>query len=169
MLRWCRYGRVVVSVYLVLVGFLSIGCAKNKEQKAPNFVLKSLDDKEVSLSNLKGKVILLNFWATWCGPCRMEIPGLIQLEKTYHQKGLKVVGIVLGSGSAEKVKKSVQKYGINYVILMGNNKVIQDYGGIRGVPTTFLIDRWGNIQKFYLGARSYRAFEKDILPLLNEH
>ena len=169
MLRWHRHGIVAMVVYAILVGFLSMGCAKDKGQEAPNFVLKSIANEEVSLKDMNGKVILLNFWATWCGPCLVEIPDLIQLEETYREKGLQVVGIVLGSGSAENVGKSVQKHGINYVILMGNNKVTQDYGGIRGVPTTFLIDRRGNIQKSYVGARSYETFEKDILPLLNKH
>ncbi|MCD6166025.1 TlpA family protein disulfide reductase [bacterium] len=165
----CRCGKLLISIFLMLMGFLSTGCGNDRQRKAPDFVLKSLDNREVSLSSLKGNVMLLNFWATWCGPCRMEIPDLIQLEKTYHEKGLRVIGIVLGSGSAESVMKFAQRYGINYMILMGNNKVTEAYGGIRGVPTTFLIDRQGNIQKFYVGARSYRTFEKDILPLLNQH
>ena len=140
--------------------------------KAPDFTLVSLEGDWVTLSNLRGKVILLNFWATWCYPCKMEIPDLNKLQEKYQDKGFKVIGITLTSGSPENISKFAENQGMNYKVLtdiMGNETeiVTNMYGQaigspITGVPTSFIIDRDGYIVKTYIGPRSERIFYNDL-------
>jgi len=135
---------------------------------APDFDLPDVNGKRVKLSNFKGKVIILDFWATWCPPCRAEIPGFIELYKKYKDKGVEIIGISLDEGGVKDVLPFMKEFGINYTILIGNYKVTQDYGGIRGIPTTFVIDKKGNIRAKYVGYRPKEVFERDIIMLLNE-
>lgn len=134
---------------------------------APNFTLKqSQNGKPFSLNNMKGKVRLVDFWATWCPPCREEIPGFISLQKKYQAKGLEVIGVSVDRGGPEVVNKFAKEYGINYTMLMSERSVESSFGGIRSIPTTFLIDRQGQIVKKYIGAVSEAEFEADLKPLL---
>lgn len=134
---------------------------------APNFTLKqSLDGKPFSLNDMKGKVRLVDFWATWCPPCREEIPGFIALQKKYQAKGLEIIGVSVDRGGPDVVNKFAQEYGINYTMLMSEQSVETAFGGIRSIPTTFLIDRQGQIVKKYIGAVSEAEFEADLKPLL---
>ncbi len=135
---------------------------------APDFELPDVNGKKVRLSDFKGKIIILNFWATWCPPCRAEIPGFIELYKKYKDKGVEIIGISLDEGGLKDVIPFMKEFGINYRILLGNYKVTQDYGGIRGIPTTFVIDRKGSIRAKYVGYRPKEVFERDIIMLLNE-
>jgi len=144
------------------------GAEKLVNQKAPLFELPDLDGKKVSLADFKGKVVLLNFWATWCPPCRREIPDLVALHRMYRSQGFSVIGVVLSSGSPQSVKKFAKTYNINYPILMGDSKVVKRYGNFQAIPTSFLIDRKGIIRRHYLGARTQKDFEEDILELLSE-
>ncbi len=135
--------------------------------KANDFSLKrSSDGKALKLSDLKGKVRLVDFWATWCPPCREEIPGFIDLQKKYGAKGLEVIGVSVDRGGPAVVNAFVKEHGINYTSLMSDAATESAYGGIRSIPTTFLIDREGNIVKKYLGARPVTEFEADIKALL---
>lgn len=134
---------------------------------AADFNLPGVDGKAVKLSQFKGKVVILDFWATWCPPCRGEIPDFISLQKQYGPKGLQVVGVALDQEGADAVKPFVKEHGINYPIgLDPESTVPPSYGGVRGIPTTFVIDKQGHIVKKYVGARSRAAFEADIKPLL---
>jgi len=143
---------------------------------APDFTLADLNGNWVSLSDLKGKVVLLNFWGTWCGPCRREIPDFVNLSKKYKKDGLEIVGITLTSGSAEKIQEFSDKWNINYTLLTdieGNETqvVTSNYGKatgqpINGIPTTFIIDRDGVIRERYVGPRSEEIFYKDLKPYL---
>ena len=143
---------------------------------APDFTLSKLNGELVSLNQLNGKVVLLNFWGTWCGPCRQEIPDFIKLMEKHRDKGLEIVGITLTSGSAATIKGFAEKWGINYTLLTdisGNETqlVTSSYGkatgnSIRGIPTTFLIDRDGFIRKKYVGPRSEKIFYNDLKPYL---
>jgi len=134
--------------------------------KAPAFVLKNLDGKEVASSEYAGKVVLLNFWATWCPPCQAEIPALNELHKEYQAKGLVVVGVSVDEEGPEAVKAFARQQGIDYPILMSSEEVIEAYGGIRGIPTTFLINREGKIIKKFYGEQSKKALENAVNPLI---
>ena len=123
--------------------------------KAPNFSLQSMSDSVYVLENLKGKVVLINFWATWCSPCRMEIPDFNDLYDKYHEKGLEILGISI-SDTKEQLGDFLKAYKVNYPVLYGNGtemqKVLFDYGGVYSVPVSFLIDRENNIKRVYPGA-----------------
>jgi cytochrome c biogenesis protein CcmG/thiol:disulfide interchange protein DsbE len=135
-------------------------------QKAPNFSLKSFDGKIVELSKLKGKVVVVNFWATWCPPCRAEIPDFIKVYDTYKSKGFEIVGIALDEDGWEKVKPFVDKNKISYPIVLGTAEVVQQYGGIEGIPTTFIVDKKGNVVERQVGMLTKGMLEQKIKVLL---
>jgi len=142
--------------------FTAAACA---DTAAP-WKLKDLDGKTVSLSDFKGKVVVLDFWATWCPPCRMEIPHFIALQKQYASQGMSVVGISLDE-SPDAVVAFAKKEGINYPIVMGDEKVVADYGNIEAIPTTFIIDQNGKIVNKYVGYTEPDVIENDVKKLLN--
>jgi peroxiredoxin len=135
-------------------------------ESAPSFTLQNVNGENVSLSNFKGKVVILDFWATWCPPCVMEIPHFIELYEQYKDRGFAMVGISLDREGVGVVKPFVRKYGVNYLILMSDGKVEKAYGGIVSIPTTFVIDPAGNIRRKYIGYRDKSVFEADIKELL---
>jgi thiol-disulfide isomerase/thioredoxin len=133
---------------------------------APEWKLTDLNGKLVKFSDFRGKVLILDFWATWCAPCRVEIPHFVELQKQYGDKGLTVIGVSLDEQGSELVKKFVKRLGVNYPIVMGNEKVVQAYGGIDAIPTTFVIDRQGRIVSRHTGYDDKTVFEKEIQSLL---
>ena len=136
------------------------------ENIAPNFTLYDTDGNNVSLSDYKGKVVIINFWTTWCGPCRYEIPDLVELNKKYN-KDLIVLGISLDYDGPSVVPQFKERIGgVNYPLLYGNNDISNLYGGVSGVPTTFIIDRNMQVFKKYLGYQSPEVIEKDINDLI---
>lgn len=136
------------------------------ENLAPNFTLLDTEGNNVSLSDYKGKVVIINFWTTWCGPCRYEIPDLVQLYEKYNQD-LIVLGISLDYDGPAVVPQFEERIGgVNYPLLYGNNNISNLYGGVTGVPTTFIIDRNMQVFKKYLGYRSPELIEKDINELI---
>ncbi|MBT5856251.1 TlpA family protein disulfide reductase [bacterium] len=141
--------------------------SKSNVISAPDFSLQTLDGKELRLSDYKGKVVILNFWATWCGPCRLEIPGLIKLTKKYRQKDVVVIGVSTDT-SAGPVASFIQEYGINYPIVMSTREMRQTYGGVTAIPMTFVIDQNQTIVNRLMGYESIEYFESYIIPLLEE-
>lgn len=133
----------------------------NALKPAPDWELKNLEGKVVKLSEFRGKVVILDFWATWCGPCRVEIPHFVELQKQYRDKGLAVIGVSLDEQGPEVVKKFVKQFGVNYPVVIGNEKIADAYG-IEGLPTTFVIDRHGRIVSWYIGYNDKAVFEKEI-------
>lgn len=129
---------------------------------APDFALTNLSGQMVRLSGFKGKIILLDFWATWCPPCRKEIPDFIQLQKQYSGKDFTVLGVALDDEGASVVKPLVQKLGVNYPLVIGNTRVAAAYGGIQALPTAFLIGRNGKILNSFVGARDKSEWEQTI-------
>ncbi|MEW6196431.1 MAG: TlpA disulfide reductase family protein [Bacteroidota bacterium] len=134
--------------------------------KAADFSLPTTDGKTLKLSDLKGKVVILDFWATWCPPCRKGIPDLIDLKKRYGSKGLEVVGISVDQETKPDVVPFVKDYGINYPVVYGDNGVVMNYGGIRSIPTTFVVDREGKIVANYVGLYPKKTYEDQIKKLL---
>ncbi|HPO56692.1 MAG: TlpA disulfide reductase family protein [Ignavibacteriaceae bacterium] len=122
----------------------------NSASKAPDFALKSVDGKTVKLSDFKGKIVIVDFWATWCPPCRKGIPDLIQIQKEYP-KDVVVIGISLDRDTKSEVPAFVKNYGINYPVVYGDGKVDKNFGGIEAIPTAFVIDRNGNIVDKHVG------------------
>jgi len=123
--------------------------------KAPDFTLTAMNDSMYTLSKLEGKVVLINFWATWCGPCRMEIPEFNEMHKSYHEKGLEILGISV-SDNKKQLKNFAKSFAVDYPLLYGGaremNKIMKDYGGVYAVPSSFLVGKNGNIIWSYPGA-----------------
>ena len=173
-----------IRLFSLILVLFTIGCVQKEDKqkkpttrppnavKAPDFTLVSLEGDMFTLSDLRGKVILLNFWATWCYPCKIEIPDLNKLQEKYQDKGFIVVGITLTSGSPDQISKFAEEWGMNYKVLTdieGNETeiVTNTYGQatgapISGVPTSFIIDRDGYIVKTYIGPRSEQMFYNDL-------
>jgi len=122
-------------------------CTQEKKESAlaPDFTLKTLDDQEITLSKLRGKVVLLDFWATWCGPCKESIPHLVEIYKAYQQKGLEVIGMNVDKGDVSGVHRFVKSMDIPYPIIITPDKVARNYG-VTGLPTTILLDKQGRIR-----------------------
>lgn len=142
-------------------------------QMAPDFELANLAGGTLKLSDLRGKVVLLDFWATWCGPCRRGIPHLNTLWKEHKDDGLEIVGISVdrakqGTSGADQVRAFAKKTPMSYRLVMADAATAQAYGGIRSIPTAFLIDREGRIRKRYVGLQQGHVFERDIAELLGE-
>lgn len=135
--------------------------------QAPAFTLQDIGGKQVSLSDFKGKVVILDFWATWCPPCRKEIPHFVELQDRYGAKGLVVIGVALDDErTAGEVRAFSRRMGINYPILYGNREVMEAYGPIEAIPTTFVIDRDGRIRARFVGYQPGKVFEDAVRPLL---
>jgi thiol-disulfide isomerase/thioredoxin len=131
-------------------------CAKEKKLSqglAPDFTLKTLSGQDLTLSQIKGKVVLLDFWATWCGPCRESIPHLIQLYKAYRENGFEVIGMSLDKGDVEIVRNFARSMDIPYPMVMASDEVVRNYR-VTAIPTTFLIDKEGKIRERITGFNS---------------
>ncbi len=133
---------------------------------APAFSLPDLDGKTVSLADFKGKVIILDFWATWCPPCRAEVPDFVRLQSKYRDKGLAVVGLSMDAGGVKDVRPFAEEFNVNYTMLIAKDETANAYGGIVGIPTTFVLDRQGRIVKKFVGKTEMKNFEETIQPLL---
>ena len=137
-----------------------------KPGPAPAWTLKDVDGKAISSEQLKGKVIVLDFWATWCGPCRSEIPGYVELQKQYGPAGLAIVGISLDRGGPAVVKKFIAEPKINYQIVMGDDQIAEAFGGVEAIPTTFIIDRHGTVRYRKVGTVAPEEFAAVLTPYL---
>ena len=142
----------------------TIRFARNPDP-APAFKASTLDGKPLSLADYKSKVILLNFWATWCGPCRSEIPDLVELQNKYKDQ-LQIIGLVVDDDDENAVKKFAQNFGINYPIAMATDEMRMEYGGIPALPTSFVLDGEGRVVQKHEGLRDPVLYEVEIRSLL---
>ncbi|MGA8620478.1 MAG: TlpA disulfide reductase family protein [Candidatus Sulfotelmatobacter sp.] len=138
-----------------------------KSSPAPDFSLESLDGKTTRLSDFRGKAVLLNFWATWCGPCKIEMPWFVDLQKQYGSQGLQIVGVAMDDASKEDIGKFAKDMGVNYPILIGKESVGDQYGGVPALPESFLIARDGKIVDKIIGLRGKAEIEDAIKKALN--
>lgn len=132
---------------------------------APDFKLTGLDDKPITIADFKGKVILLNFWATWCGPCRAEVPDLVELQNKYKDQ-LQIIGLVVDDDDQDAIKKFVAEFGINYPVAVATAKMRVEYGGIPALPTSFVLDTEGRVVQKHEGLRDPVLYEVEIRSLL---
>lgn len=160
---------LVLTLLFSLVGCANTGGpgvnAAQVNSPAPDFTLNDLSGKSVSLSHFKGKVIILDFWATWCPPCRREIPHFVDLYARHKSKGLVIVGVALDDEGAKVVRPFVEEFKINYPIVLGTQEVQKAYGGIQGIPTTYIIDKAGKIVTSFVGYTEVGVIEKRIQTL----
>ncbi|MBW1897106.1 MAG: TlpA family protein disulfide reductase [Deltaproteobacteria bacterium] len=160
---------------LVLCGFVAgfICCCGSREsdtgqnaRKAPDFALQDLDGGVHRLSDFKGDVVILNFFATWCAPCRKEVPDLVRLHKGFAKKGVSVIGVSLDEEGQSVLRPFIKQHGITYPVVMATREMLMDYGGMQGIPTTFLIDHNGSIIDRFVGLVPGHQIESSVRSLL---
>lgn len=168
---------LAAALAIVLALGLSWGCAKRGPGEragnagavgsmAPAYALPDLDGKIVKNSDFLGKVVILDFWATWCPPCIKEVPEFVRLQSKYKDQGLEIVGLSLDEKGAEDVRPFVEQHQVNYTMLIANDGTANAYGGITGIPTTFIVDKSGKIVKRFMGYTDPEVFEEAIRPLI---
>jgi len=155
----------------------SAGGGKSDLPMAPDVAIKDLDGKDVRLEQFRGKVVLVNFWATWCGPCRIEMPWFIEFQEKYADKGFTVLGVAMDVEGKEVVEPWLQQErfdvegqqrALNYPILIGNDSIGQRFGGLIGLPTSLVISRDGHITMRFLGLVKHELILKEIEKQLAE-
>ncbi len=137
-----------------------------EKKKAPALVGKTANGVSIDLAKLKGKVVVVNFWATWCPPCRAEIPDFISIYGEKRSAGVEIIGVSLDEGGWSEVTPYVERSKITYPIILGDRAVARAWGGIQAIPTTFLIDKDGNVVDTHVGLMSKAQLLKKIQPLL---
>lgn len=175
-----RFVLAVVVIIVVAIGIWEVGYRNRSHPSkgslnaapagvvhsvAPGFVLADLDGQPLDLSNYRGKVVLLDFWATWCAPCRTEIPHFVDLQNRYRDQGLQVIGISMDDGP-KPVRNFYREFKMNYPVALGTEKVAESYGGVLGLPINFLIGRDGRVATKYVGEVQMPVVEQEVQTLL---
>jgi peroxiredoxin len=158
-----RKFRLVVLVTAVLS--LAWGWAEVRAEAAPDLRLTTVKGEELKLADYKGKVVLLNFFGSWCGPCRKEAPELVKLQRKMEAKGLQIIGLAVSS-PLNDVKDFISKYKINYPVALYGEKELKSYGGVRAVPTTFFVDKKGQMAGGVEGLVPAKTLEDKVKELL---
>jgi cytochrome c biogenesis protein CcmG/thiol:disulfide interchange protein DsbE len=139
---------------------------ENQRKHAPDFALKDANGKLVHLADYKGKVVLLDFWATWCGPCKVEIPWFMDFQRKYKDRGFEVLGVSMDDDGWKAINPYVAMEKINYRVVLGDDTTGDLYGGLEALPTTFVIDRDGRIASVHVGLVNKKDFQDAIEKLL---
>jgi peroxiredoxin len=161
-----RFPSTALALSLLLTAAILRAADDFKPTPAPAWQLKDVNGTVVSFDQFKGKVVVLDFWATWCAPCRSEMPGYVALQEKYAKAGLVMVGVSLDRAGPEVVKKFITDQKINYQIVLGDEKIAEAFGGVEAIPTTFIIDRQGTIRYRKVGAMPAGEFEAVVTPFL---
>jgi len=159
----------IVAVLLAICPYLASQTAPHVGQRAPDFTLIDSTGSPIKLSELKGKVVLLDFWATWCGGCKVEIPWYMEFETKYAKKGLATIGVSIDDDGWKSVKPFLQEHKINYPIVIGTQDIANEYGGLPSLPMTLLIDRSGKVAESHPGMVNKEEFENKIKQLLEQN
>lgn len=165
-MRIIRSWGIPLLALLGVLWFFNRTPQKVDPRPAPAWELLTPEGEGVRSDDFAGKVVVLNFWATWCPPCRVEIPGFIDLQEQYGEDGLRIVGISLDTDGPAAVREFAETTGINYPVIMGDAAVVSAYGDVRTLPTTFIIDRDGRIVRSHRGYLTKSALRRAIRPLL---
>ena len=142
--------------------------SQGQRKPAPNFSLKDADGNAVNLADYRGKVVLINFWATWCGPCEAEIPWFIEFEKKYKDQGFAVLRVSMDDDGWKSVRPYIASHKINYRIMIGSEVVSQQFGEIEALPTSFVLDREGRIASNHVGLVDKVDYQNEIVKLLQD-
>jgi peroxiredoxin len=165
MMKKIAWFLIPISLVLFVLVSADYACAvKEDPPVAPDFALEDLNGSQVTLSAYKGKVLFINFWATWCPPCRAEIPDFIEVYDEYKNKGLEILGVSVDQISPDQVSKFVERYKMNYPVAMATNELFRDYPPPQAIPTTLVIDRDGKIQYKKVGLMS----KQELIDLFNQ-
>jgi len=166
---------MVISLMLVF-GFHAARNARNgatasanaqlQAGPAPDFTLQSLDGQTMRLSDFRGKAVLLNFWATWCAPCKIEMPWFVELQKQYAAQGLQIIGVAMDDASTKDIADFAKEMGVNYPVLLGKEAVGDAYGGVQFLPENFYIDRNGKIVSRAFGLKGRGEIEDEIKKII---
>jgi peroxiredoxin len=175
--RFSMFASVALAASLALAGCASQiskgepAARRDKNQAerkpAPDFELKDINGKVIRLSDYRGQVVLLNFWATWCGPCKIEIPWFVEFQRTYKDRGFTVIGVSVDEDGWEAVRPFLAGRQVNYPVVVSTPEVEQKYGGVEALPMSFLIDREGRIASTHVGLVTKKTYEDEIRQLLD--
>jgi thiol-disulfide isomerase/thioredoxin len=159
--------RIILGALLAVSPLLAQEPDSLLHEPAPQFARMDLDHERVDLSAYRGRVVLLNFWATWCVPCQTEMPRFVEWQKRYEPEGLQIIGVSMDD-DAEQVMALVRKRPLNYPVIMGDSELGMQYGGVLGLPVTFLIDRQGRIAARFKGGTNLAAMKREVERLLRD-
>jgi peroxiredoxin len=170
--------RIQIAAVAATVALIVVSCSRpsnlptgelkseGQRKPAPNFTLKDADGNPVNLVDYRGKVVLVNFWATWCGPCEMEVPWFVEFEQKYKDQGFAVLGVSMDDDGWKSVRPYVASHKINYRVVIGSEMVSQQFGEIEALPTSFVLDRQGRIASHHEGLVDKRDYQNEIVKLL---
>ena len=166
---------VLLGITLLVAGMLVVAAKVSRPLgvsstrvgvMAPDFALNTPDGKTLHLSDFRGKAVVLNFWATWCGPCKIEMPWFVDLQKKYESQGLQIVGVAMDDSSKEDIEKFAKEMSINYPIVIGQEKTADAYGGLPALPTTLYLDRDGKVVERVIGLKGRAEIEEAMQKII---
>jgi thiol-disulfide isomerase/thioredoxin len=165
-MRWLTFG-IFVALLSSIAPRVPAQQPSLINKQAPRFVRPDVNGKRIDLEHYRGKVVLLNFWATWCAPCRVELPTFSSWQGRYGQDGLQVIAVSMDDDSAPVIK-AVSELQLNFPVLMGDEKLGNEYGGVLGLPVTYLVGRNGKILARYAGETDLDQIESKVRELLSQ-